>query len=117
MVSCAVDDPRPLPDGRPQSDKIHFDLAGFTEEGLWGPTDGLRARSYEFCIPARADVANQVQAIDPSVIVFQTSPGRIGCTGDQYLCIGNTHQPGFRSVLADLAQLDYVTGIDPSYAE
>jgi hypothetical protein len=43
--------------------------------------------------------------------------GRIGYSNGQYLCIGGTHQPGFRTVLARLATRDYVTRIDPSYAE
>jgi hypothetical protein len=116
-AACAIGNPMSPPaDGTPVP-KIRFDLSEFNQDGLYGPADGLRALAYEFCIPARDDLANEVRAIDPTVNVFRTSPGRIGCAGDQYLCIGSTHQPGFRAVLLRLAQLDYVTRIEPSFAE
>ena len=99
------------------SDKIRLDLSGINEDGLYGPPNGLRSVSYEFCIPARESLADEVRAIDRTIQVYPTSRGRIGCTVEQYLCIGNTHQPGFRGVLNRLAQLEYVTRIDPSYAE
>jgi hypothetical protein len=97
--------------------KIAFDLSGFNDHGLYGPPDGLRAAMYEFCIPARADLAAKVASIDPTVQIYAASPGRIGCTGDEYLCIGSTGQPGFRDVLANLARLDYVTRIQLSVPE
>ena len=97
--------------------KIHFDLTGFTEEGLYGPPDGLRALDYEFCIPADPALVDEVRAIDPTLSVFPDSPGRIGCGVDEYLCIGTTHQPDFRAVLLRLAELEYVQHIVPSYGE
>jgi hypothetical protein len=97
--------------------KILFDLSEFNDDGLYGPPDGLRAAMYEFCIPARTDLAAEVASIDPTVQLYRGSPGRIGCTSDEYLCIGSTGQPGFREVLANLAQLDYVSRIQPSVPE
>jgi hypothetical protein len=99
------------------STKIHFDLSEFNDVGLYGPPDGLRAAMYEFCIPARADLAAEVASIDPTVQVYASSPGRIACSSDEYLCIGSTGQPGFREVLANLAQLDYVSRIQLSVPE
>ena len=99
------------------SDKVHLDLSGLNDDGLYGPPDGLRALAYEFCIPARPELAADVRAIDPTIQVYQIGRGRIGCTSGQFLCVGSTHQPGFRMVLSRLAQLDYVTRIEPSYAE
>jgi len=49
--------------------------------------------------------------------MYSVSPSRIGCTGDQVLCIGETHQPGWRSVLVQLSALDYIDRIDQSFAE
>ena len=72
---------------------------------------------YEFCIPARADLIAEVTSIDPTVQIYGSSPGRIGCASDEYLCIGSTGQPGFRDVLANLAGLDYVTRIQLSVPE
>jgi hypothetical protein len=97
--------------------RIHFYLSEFTDDGLYGPPDGLRAAMYEFCIPAGADLAVEVASIDPTVQIYASSPGRIRCGSDEYLCIGSTGQPGFRELLANLAQLDYVSGIQLSVPE
>src|SRR5678815_6022071 len=80
--------PVQLPSGGPDdvSAKIHFDLAVFDDNGLYGPPDGLRSAAYEFCIPAQADLAAEVAAIDPTVQISASSPGRIGCGPDEYLC-------------------------------
>jgi len=99
------------------STKIHFDLSDFNEDGLFGPPGGLRAAAYEFCIPAHDETAAEVTSIDPTVQIYADSPGRVGCGVGEYLCIGSTAQPGFRQVLANLAQLDYVTGIELSVPE
>jgi hypothetical protein len=98
--------------------KIHFDLSEFNDYGLYGPPpDGLRAAMYEFCIPARADLAAEVASIDPTVQIYASSPGRIGCGSDEYPCIGSTGQPGFREVLANVAKLEYVSRIQLSVPE
>ena len=82
--------------------------------------------------PARPELADEVEAIVPTVQIFPSltpvttrlgtrvnvqSSGRIGCTADQYPCIGSTYQPEFRSVLVNLAQLQNVTRIELSFAE
>ena len=97
--------------------KIHFDVSEFNDDGLYGPPDGLRAAMYEFCIPARPDLAAEVASIDPTVQIYADRRGRIGCGSNEYLCIGSTCQPGFRDVLANLAQLEYVSRIQPSVPE
>ena len=84
--------------------KITFPLDQLNQEGLMGPPDGLRALNYEFCIPGDAVHAAQVRDIDPTLQVFMHSRGRIGCGPGEYLCIGSTHQPGFRTVLRRLAK-------------
>jgi hypothetical protein len=91
--------------------KITFDTAVIHEDGLRGPADGLVAVSYEFCIPAKDECYQQVRAIDPRIQIMQGTRGRIGCSNDQALCIGQTHQPNFRQVLQKLAALEYVTEI------
>ncbi len=97
--------------------KITFDFEPLNEQGLYGPPDGLRALHYEFCIPADPGLAAQVRQIDPTVRIYKTSPGRIGCTEEEYLCIGNTHQPNFKTVLLNLAQLPQVKRIDQAFFE
>ena len=106
----------PSPPGEVNT-KIHFDLSEFNDDGLYGPPEGLRAAMYEFCIPAHADLAAEVASIDPTVQIYASSPGRIGCSRDEDLCIGSTGQPGFREVLANLVQLEYVSRIQPSVPE
>ena len=97
--------------------KIHFDLGPIDDTGLTGPIDGKVAVAYEFCVPATEEHLAEVQHIDPSLRVQHSSPGRIGCGSGEVLSIGDTHQPGWRSVLAGLARLDYVTHIDRHFAE
>jgi hypothetical protein len=79
--------------------------------------DRLRALHYEFCIPAAEAYVGQVQAIDPTVEVMRGSRGRIGCSADQFLCVGNTHQPRFREVLSHLVGLPFIERIEQSFAE
>ena len=112
---CAT---REISSAAPRSaDKIAFDVGQFDENGLHGPPDGLRALAYEFCIPDTEVCRNEVRAIDPTVQFYPSSPGRIGCGEGQCLCIGSTHQPGFRQVLRDLAALPYVERIQECFFE
>ncbi len=98
-------------------DKITFDLNSLNEDGLYGPPDGLRALDYEFCIPAQEKFAEAVKQIDPTVKIHPDASGRIGCTKDEYLCTGNTHQKNFKTVLTKLTSLVYVTQINESFFE
>lgn len=97
-------------------DKITFDLSAISPEGLIGNQQSLRSVGYEFCIPTQADRVNEVKVIDPTV-QFSRSRGRIGCRSNQYLCIGETHQPDWKTVLLKLADLDYVKRIDQFWGE
>jgi hypothetical protein len=96
--------------------KITFDLEKISVAGLVGSGGSQRSRSYEFCIPAQKKHLAEVRALDPSVQVSR-SPGRIGCTKDQYLVIGDTHQARWREVLTAIAGLDYVQRIDEFVGE
>jgi hypothetical protein len=96
--------------------KINFDLSQISSDGLIGPPNGLRSLSYEFCIPATEKSLNEVRSINPDIQVSR-SPGRIRCTKDQYLCIGETHTPQWREKLMAIAKLDYVQRIDQFFGE
>jgi hypothetical protein len=98
-------------------DKINFDISGISSEGLVGPPDGLRAISYEFCIPANDRALAEVQAIEPNIEYYSRIRGRIGCRNDQYLCIGNTHNPRWKEILLSIARLEYVEKINQFYGE
>lgn len=84
--------------------KIKFDLARLDENGLAGPPDGKVAVSYEFCIPADETKWREVQKIDGTA-QKNGGKGRVGCTSEQWLVIGSTHQKNHRRVLYELATL------------
>lgn len=96
---------------------LNFDPWSLDANGLIRPPDGKRALSYEFCIPAGEAYAAEVQATDPSARIYGASPGRIGCSREQLLVIGHTHQPDFAGILQRLADLPYVDRIDESHFE
>ena len=85
------------------SAKIRFPLDGIRADGLSGPADGLVAIAYEFCVPADPQVIAEIRRLDPSVQVSLVSRGRIGRRDGQALCLGQTHQPGWRDILERLA--------------
>ena len=91
--------------------KIEFDLNRLDQNGLYDVSDGQRALSYEFCIPATVEAAEQVMVIDPSVIIYKDTRGRVGCTDKQYLAMGDTFQKDYRVTLQQLVNLNYVTRI------
>lgn len=97
------------------TDKIRFDWSRLSDQGLTQPS--RVSLSYEFCVPATEEHWAEVKAIDPSVEIFPHSRGRIGCRADQSLCIGNTYQSNWRSILFQLAALDYVEQIDQVFWE
>ena len=98
--------------------KIHIDqLEALNPQGLYGPPDGLRSLSYEFCIPNEQRYIDKVKAIDPTVTMY-SSPGRIGCQkGKEFLCIGHTAQPHYRQALNTLASQPYLKRIEETWFE
>jgi len=97
--------------------KVRFDLARLDPEGLQGPSNGKRALHYEYCIPNRAAVVAEVAAIDPTLTIQRESPGRVGCDETELLCLGHTHQPGYRAVLEKLAKLAEIEKIQEAFFE
>ncbi|QUS61047.1 hypothetical protein IQE94_02520 [Synechocystis sp. PCC 7339] len=95
-------------------DKIQFPLGAIDVHGLIGPEDGKRSQGYEFCIVPEKKSA--VLAIDP-LLTFSSSPGRIGCTKEQLLCLGDTKQKNWRPILFALARLSYIEKILPHWGE
>lgn len=97
--------------------KVEFDLGRLDADGLYGPADGKRSLSYEFCIPAHVNTARQVMSIDPTAIVYKESPGRLQCGKEQYLVIGDTYQGSYLVTLKKLVELEYVTRIVEAHFE
>ena len=96
---------------------IRFDLDRVNADGLQGPPDGLRALHYEYCIPDRPEAIQDVTTIDPTLQIQGGSPGRVGCGAGELLCLGHTHQPGYRAVLEQLAALPFVAEIHEAFFE
>ena len=97
--------------------KIKFRLDDIRPDGLRGPPDGLKSVAYEFCIPTSKLACDEVKRIDPSVNMQPGSRGRVGCTKEQTLCIGTTHQPNWREVLKKLSALAYIAEIRECFFE
>jgi len=68
--------------------KIRFDLDQLDEFGLYGPEDGKRSLSYEFCVPNNVAAIETVQDLDPTLVIYLYSPGRVGCEDMEVLAIG-----------------------------
>ncbi|MEL6863335.1 MAG: hypothetical protein AAFP19_02900 [Bacteroidota bacterium] len=98
-------------------EKIGFDLSELDEEGLSTQAGGKVSVDYEFCIPAKEDLAKAVQSIDPSVQIQKKAKGRIECNKNQWLCLGNTHQKDYKDILLRLTVLEYVERIEQAFFE
>jgi hypothetical protein len=116
LVCAACPNPASDP-GDGTARKIGFDLTSLDEAGLYGPPDGLRSLSYEFCIPAGQGFTAEVRSVDPTAQVYARAKGRIGCRAGQRLVIGQTHQAHYREVLQELAGLPYVERIEQAFFE
>ena len=92
-------------------EKVELNLESLDPSGLRGPVGGKVAVSYEFAIPNTDECKAQVMAIDPTVQFMPGSQGRIQAGKTGCLCIGSTHQPSYRQVLRNLAELPYVQRI------
>jgi len=97
--------------------KVTFDMTRLDKDGLFGPPNGKRALSYEFCILNTEEYKAEVKGIDPTVQFMPGSSGRIGCDRNECLCIGSTHQKDFRRVLKNLGNLEYVKLINECFFE
>lgn len=116
-IFCACQRPTALPDDPAVWKKIKLDFRKIDAEGLTGPPDGKVAVHYEFCIPAVEKNWRAVQKIDPNAVLMKGSAGRVGCTPDRWLVVGNTHQPRYQRVLYELASLPFVEKIQQTFFE
>lgn len=97
--------------------KIKFELKGINADGLRGRPDGLVSVAYEFCIPADDQIYREVRKIDSSIQIQPGASGRIACSKDQALSIGQTNQPRWLDVLKTLSSLTYIAEIRECFFE
>jgi hypothetical protein len=91
--------------------KIEFDLEVLDADGLAGPPDGKVAVNYEFRIPDTPANRAAVTAIEPEIEITTGPRGRVDAGPGFALCIGSTHTPRHREILASLAGLPFVERI------
>jgi hypothetical protein len=96
--------------------KIKLDFRSIDEDGLTGKPNGKVAVDYEYCIPQDEKLWKKVQKIDRTA-QKSNSRGRIGCTPEQWLVTGTTHQDNYKRVLYDLASLPEVVRIEQAFYE
>ena len=94
-------------------EKITFDVNRIDGSGMRGGANV----DYEFCIPGQDKYLKEIINISPSIHCSHGEGGRIGCTKDEYLCIGNTHDKNFKSTLCQLSARDYIKQIDECFWE
>lgn len=97
-------------------DKIRFDLGRLDEDGLQGSAGSKRALAYEFCLSDEPRLIEELSALDPS-LHLQRAPGRIGCSSDEVLMLGSTHQPRHREILERLAEHEAIARIEEAFFE
>lgn len=98
-------------------DKIRLDLSAVDQNGLIGPSAGKRLLHYELCLPRDNALLRQALLVDPSLQIYDRSPGRVGCSDQQVLAIGHTGLPDYEQRLLDLARLPYVERIEQAFFE
>lgn len=101
----------PPMNGAPLPAAVEIDLDALDADGLRGPADGKVAVAYEFAIPDTPEMRAAVRRVDPTVEFMPGARGRVGARPGECLCVGSTHQPDHRAVLAALARLPGVTRI------
>ncbi|TNE57824.1 MAG: hypothetical protein EP344_10730 [Bacteroidetes bacterium] len=117
VYSLAACQSKKLPEGSARWAKIQMNFSQIDSNGLAGSGNGKVAVNYEFCIPAHKRYWSQVRKIDTTAIRMPTATGRIGCSDEEWLIIGSTHQPGYLQVLYQLAGLAYIRKIEETYWE
>ncbi|MBL7808121.1 MAG: hypothetical protein JNN28_09915 [Saprospiraceae bacterium] len=113
FLACKSEKPPESPDAWR---KIKLDFKQIDADGLSGSGKNKVAQNYEFCIPASAKHWRQVKKIDPTA-QKNAGKGRVGCTAEQWLIIGSTHQKNYQRVLFQLANLPFVKKIEPTFWE
>lgn len=98
-------------------EKISFELDALEPNGPVSAPGISIPVDYEFCIPDSDRTLQEVNQIDPAITCQNGPSGRIGCTEDEYLCIGNTAGKDAVSVLCKLSLLGYIERIDQAFWE
>ncbi len=95
--------------------KMNFEFSKLDKNGL------IKKRgislAYEFCIPNNETYLDKIKEIDESISIYKSGSGRIGCSNNEILCIGETHNKDYKRILTQIAELEYVKSINESFFE
>jgi len=103
--------------GCAQKSKLSFDIQRLDSDGLQGKEGAKRSLSYEYCVSDILELRTKISAIDPSAQFMKGSPGRSGCSANEVLVLGSTHQKNFAEILTTLSELEEVKTIHESHFE
>jgi len=103
--------------GCTQKSKLSFDIQHLDSDGLQGKKGAKRSLSYEYCIIDTPQLRTTITSIDPSSRFIKGSPGRSGCSAEEALVLGNTHQKNFAEILNTLSQLKEIQMIRETHFE
>lgn len=96
-------------------EKMNFSFSKLDKKGLI--KEKGTSLAYEFCIPNTEANLNEIKAIDESIAVYKSSKGRIGCSKDEILCIGETVDKDYKNILIEISKKSYVKSINESFFE
>lgn len=103
--------------GCAQKSKLSFDIQHLDSDGLKGKKGAKRSLSYEYCILDTPKLRTTITSIDPSSKFIKGSPGRSGCSANEVLVLGDTHQKNFAEILNALSQLKEIKMIRETHFE
>lgn len=103
--------------GCAQKSKITFDTNALDVNGLQGKEGAKRSLGYEYCVADSPELRTKISAIDPSAQFMKGSPGRSGCSANEVLVLGDTHQKNFAEILTTLSGLQEIKTIRESHFE
>ena len=95
--------------------KMNFEFSKLDKNGLIKKRGSSLA--YEFCIPNNETYLDKIKEIDESISIYKSGSGRIGCSNNEILCIGETHNKDYKRILTQTAELEYVKSINESFFE
>ena len=95
--------------------KMNFEFSKLDKNGLIKKRGTSLA--YEFCIPNNETYLDKIKEIDESISIYKSGSGRIGCSKNEILCIGETHNKDYKRILTQIAELEYVKSINESFFE
>ena len=95
--------------------KMNFEFSKLYKNGLIKKRGTSLA--YEFCIPNNETYLDKIKEIDESISIYKSGSGRIGCSNNEILCIGETHNKDYKRILTQIAELEYVKSINESFFE